>query len=185
MSEIGDSIEQAVLAIKHGGAVVYPTEGVFGLGCDYRNEQSVLKVLKLKQRDVSKGLVLVASHLQQILPLIQPDNRSDLARALKTWPGHHTWVFPKTQLTPSWISGDFETVAVRVSKHPTIKQLCDQLNTPLVSTSANFSNHPTPTNIKALVNLWGDSVDYYLDLPLGGIHQPSSIQLANSGSIIR
>ncbi len=185
MAKIGDSIEQAVLAINHGGLLVYPTEGVFGLGCDYRNQQSVLKILQLKQREVSKGLVLVASHIQQILPLIQPDSREGLARALKTWPGHHTWVFPKTHLTPAWISGDFDTVAVRVSCHPAVKQLCDQLNSALVSTSANVSNQTTASNIKDQFNLWGDAVDYYLDLPLGGSNQPSRIKLASSGRTIR
>ncbi|TDR23787.1 L-threonylcarbamoyladenylate synthase [Marinicella litoralis] len=185
MAEIGDSIEQAVLAINHGGTVVYPTEGVFGLGCDFRNEQSVHKILKLKQRSVDKGLVLIASHVQQILPLIQPENRSDLARALKTWPGHHTWIFPKSKSVPAWISGEFQTVAVRVSAHPAVKMLCDQLNSALVSTSANKSNQSTPSTIAEQTQLWGDAVDYYLDLPLGGSNQPSSIQLASNGSAIR
>jgi len=185
MSKIGDSIEQAIAAINHGGVVVYPTEGVYGLGCDYLNEDCVHKILRLKQRDVSKGLVLVASHIQQILPLIQPENRADLARALKTWPGHQTWIFPKSMLTPAWISGHFDSVAVRVSAHPVVKQLCDRLSAPLVSTSANFTNQPTPNNIQEQFKLWGDSVDFYLDLPLGGSNQPSSIKLANSGKIIR
>ncbi len=185
MAEIGNSIEKAVLAIKHGGTVVYPTEGVFGFGCDFNNEQSVHKILQLKQRDVAKGLVLIASHIQHIMPLIKPTNRMDLARALKTWPGHHTWVFPKTQLTPSWISGNFDSVAVRVSKHPAVKQLCDSLNSALVSTSANLAGQTTPSTLVEQAELWGDQVDYYLDLPLGGSKHPSSIKLASNGQILR
>jgi len=185
MTELGNSISQAVRVISNGGVLIYPTEAVFGMGCDYTNQQAVLKLLALKQRQVDKGLILIASHIQQILPLIKPKERSNLARALKTWPGHHTWVFPKTNKVPSWISGDFDTVAVRVSKHPVVKSLCDTLGSALVSTSANFSGKDTPDSCMSLKDCWGHQVDYYLDLPLGNESNPSAIHLATDGSKIR
>lgn len=185
MSTVGTSIAQAVSAISQGGIIIYPTEGVFGIGCDFRNADSVLKLLKLKQRPVNKGLVLIASHVQQILPLIQPVDRSHLARALKTWPGHNTWVFPASPLTPKWITGDFDSVAVRVSNHPTVKSICDQWGHALVSTSANISNQATPDNCMDLQQLWGKQVDYYLNQPLGKASGPSTIRLAESGEVIR
>ncbi len=185
MSETGQSIKQAVATVNHGGVLVYPTEGVFGIGCDYRNEMAVNKVLQLKQRPVSKGLILIASHIQHVLPLIQPAERGHLARALKTWPGHATWVFPATALTPRWITGAHDSVAVRVSNHPTVKALCDQLNHALVSTSANISGQVTPENCQQIQTSWGDEVDYYLDLPLGQQTQPSTIKLASNGQVLR
>ncbi|MFC3195031.1 L-threonylcarbamoyladenylate synthase [Marinicella sediminis] len=185
MTARGQSIEQAVKVVQQGGLLVYPTEAVFGLGCDHRNEQAVQHLLKLKQRPVSKGLILVASHIQQIMPLIRPARRTHLARALKTWPGHHTWVFPKSDAVPDWISGDHETLAVRVSAHPTVKQLCDQLNAPLVSTSANISGQMTPANCQEMIRIWGDQVAYYLDQPLGGLDTPSPIRMASDGSSFR
>ncbi len=90
MSEIGHSTSQAAQTVINGGIVIYPTEGVYGLGCDFRNEKTVQRLLRLKKRPVNKGLILIASHLQQVLPLIVPTSRDDLARALKTWPGHAT-----------------------------------------------------------------------------------------------
>ena len=185
MSAIGQSIQQAVAVIKNGGTLVYPTEAVFGLGCDYRKQQSVLHLLKLKQRPVSKGLILIASHVQQILPLIQPIHRDDLARALKSWPGHHTWVFPATEQVPAWITGAHQTVAVRVSQSPVVKALCDQLNHPIVSTSANLSGDTGDNDCQALQQLWGDQVDYYLDLPPDGRLKPSTIRVAHTGSTLR
>jgi L-threonylcarbamoyladenylate synthase len=185
MTSSGQSTEQAVQVVQQGGILVYPTEGVYGIGCDYRNQQAVEQLLKLKQRPVSKGLILIASHVQQILPLIKPARRSHLARALKTWPGHHTWVFPKSPLVPDWISGAFDTVAVRVSAHPPVKALCDQLKSALVSTSANISGQMTVESCQDLIRIWGDQVDYYLDLPLGDKRTPSAIRMASDGSSFR
>ncbi len=185
MSDLGDSINQAVQTIIGGGVLVYPTEGVWGIGCDYRDQDAVNKVLRLKQRQVSKGLVLIASHIQQVLPLIRPEQSADLARALKTWPGHFTWVFPKTELVPAWISGDFDTVAVRVSAHPVVKSLCDQLGMPMVSTSANVSGEAEAADCQTLKTTWGQAVDYYLDRPLGQASGSSQIRLAADGELIR
>ena len=185
MALIGQSIEQAVAAVKQGGILVYPTECVFGMGCDFNSESSVMRLLQLKQRPVEKGLILVASHIQQVLPLIQPIQRADLARALKTWPGHHTWVFPATKLVPKWITGRFDTVAVRLSSHPTVKSLCDYLCHPLVSTSANISGQSNVDSCQKLSLIWGNEVDYYLSLPLGEETNPSTIRLASNGTLIR
>ncbi len=185
MSEIGQSIESAVVTVQSGGLLVYPTEGIYGIGCDYRNQSAVLKLLQLKQRPVNRGLVLIASHIEHILPLIKPAERLHLARALKTWPGHVTWVFPNTALTPQWITGDFDSVAVRVTAHPTVKALCDNLGQAMVSTSANLSGQNTATNCQDLQSTWGHQVDYYLDLPLGGENTPSTIRLASDGRQLR
>lgn len=185
MSEMGQSLESAVSTIQSGGVLIYPTEGVFGLGCDYRNQAAVQKLLKLKNRSANQGLILIASHIQHILPLIQPGDRTDLARALKSWPGHNTWVFPNTERVPSWVTGEFKTVAVRVSKHPAVKSLCDQLGHAVVSTSANISGQPTAEICQDFYNIWGDQVNYYWDLPLGNANNPSPIRLASDGRLIR
>lgn len=178
-------IAQAVQVIEKGGIVVYPTESVYGLGCDPFNESAVLSLLKLKQRPVDRGLILVASHVQQILPLIKPKYANDLARALKTWPGPFTWVFPKSKKVPAWISGTYPSIAVRVSKHPTIVQLCEKLNAPLVSTSANISKHDILTSIKQIKDTFGAKIQCYLDAPLGAEKTTSVITDAHTLKLIR
>ena len=179
------ALSQAIDVISAGGIIAYPTESVYGLGCDPFNHKAVETLLKLKQRPVEKGMILIASHIQQILPLIQPDHPDDLARALKTWPGHHSWVFPKTSLVPDWISGQHQSIAIRVSNHPVVKQLCDRMNAPLVSTSANLSNQDILTSIADIRSAFGDRIGNYIDAPTGGETKPSTIRDAHSGAIIR
>jgi len=185
MSEIGQSIQSAVATVQSGGLLVYPTEGVYGIGCDYRNQSTVLRLLQLKKRKIQQGLVLIASHIDQVLCLIQPLDRLHLARALKTWPGHHTWVFPASSLAPKWVTGSHDSVAIRVTEHPTVKALCDHLGHALISTSANISGQVTPNKSQEIQDIWGNQVNYYLDLPLGGANQPSPIRLASDGRQLR
>ena len=175
-----DSLDKAAEAVRSGGVIVYPTESVFGLGCDPFNESAVMNLLEIKKRSVDKGLILIASHVQQVLPYIQPQQPEDLANALQTWPGFHTWVFPKSNLVPYWLSGQFQTLAVRVSSHPTVKQLCDMLGHGLVSTSANVSNEDVLGSISEIKKLFGDKIDAYIDAPLGGAEKPSQIKDAHT-----
>ena len=177
---IAKQTEHAISVIRSGGIIAYPTESVYGLGCDPFNQEAVVKILQLKGRSPEKGLIIIASHVQQILPLIQPIHPNDLARALKTWPGHQTWVFPKSSLVPSWVSGKFDTVAVRVSAHPTVKALCDNLNMPLVSTSANSANQAALNSIKDIKMRFDDKIGAFINAPLGNYSKPSKITVAHT-----
>lgn len=178
-------IKLAVNVVKSGGIIAYPTESVYGLGCDPFNQQAVEELLRIKQRSIDQGLILIASHIQQILPLIQPLKPDDLARALKTWPGHHTWVFPQSKLVPKWISGKKKSVAIRLSNHPIVSQLCTLLNQPLVSTSANLSKQDNLKSIKDIKTTFGDKIDFYIDAPIGNQKKPSTICDAHNLKIYR
>jgi L-threonylcarbamoyladenylate synthase len=180
-----NQIKIAVQAIKSGKIIVYPTESVYGLGCDPFNESAVMQLLSLKRRSPRQGLIIIASHIRQVLPLIKPIEANDLARALKTWPGHNTWVFPKSNLVPYWISGEFDSIAVRVSKHPIVVQLCEKLNMPLVSTSANRTNQAELISIKSIKQVFGDKIQHYLEAPVGEEEKPSPIRDAHTLKIIR
>lgn len=185
MNRVTDDINHAKQTILSGGLLVYPTEAVMGIGCDYRNENAMMRLLEAKQRDVSKGVILIASHVQQILPLIQLNDQNDLARALKTWPGHNTWVFKASAHVPNWITGSHDTVAVRVTAHPAVKSLCDALNMAIVSTSANRAGQATTTTITEAHQQLGDAVDCYWDRTLGAQNQPSCIRMARTGAVLR
>jgi len=180
-----NQLNQAAESVNNGGVIVYPTESVFGLGCDPFNKKAVYQLLQLKQRNVNQGLILIASHVQQILPLMQPIESNDLARALKSWPGHHTWIFPKSKRVPSWVSGQFDSIAVRVSNHSVVKQLCDKLNSPLVSTSANISKQDELVSIRDIKDVFGDKIDFYVNASTGTESNPSTIHDAHSNKIIR
>ncbi len=127
----------AAQIMRAGGVVAYPTEAVWGLGADPFNYRAVEYLLDLKQRPMRKGLILVAANMGQLDFLLDGLRRVDLAKLQMSWPGPNTWLIPHLQRVPSWISGDHETVAVRVSAHPVVKALCERFGGPIVSTSAN------------------------------------------------
>ena len=111
------TIEEAAEVIRSGGIVAYPTEAVWGLGCDPFDEGAVHRLLAIKQRPVEKGLILIAATLEQLKPLIDvaavPTDR--LANVLSSWPGPYTWVMPATAQAPRWITGQHRGIAVRVA----------------------------------------------------------------------
>ncbi|MDH5631510.1 MAG: L-threonylcarbamoyladenylate synthase [Gammaproteobacteria bacterium] len=130
-----DRIQQAVQHIAKGGIVAYPTEGVFGLGCDPCNVKAVKHLLRIKRRPASKGLILIASDPEQLKPFVE----TIPAKALATWPGPVTWILPARSSTPRWLTGKHDSIAVRVTAHPIAAALCKAYGGALVSTSANRS----------------------------------------------
>jgi L-threonylcarbamoyladenylate synthase len=171
--------------IKKGGIIAYPTEGVWGIGCDPYNEASVKIILHLKDREVGKGLVLVASDLGQIENLVQPlpINAQKLLKA--SCPGTDTWLIPDSnQVIPSWIKGNFATVAVRVSQHSLVKSICEKVGL-LVSTSANPSGSDPALSSEQVENYFGDKNILIVPGELGDQQKPSRIRDLMSKEVIR
>lgn len=133
-----------IQALQQGEVIAYPTEAVFGLGCDPDNEAAVMKLLAIKQRPVEKGLILVAANAQQLADYVDFASLSaeQLARVEATWPGPHSWVIRKQAKVASFLSGKFDSLAVRVSAHPEVQKLCLAFGKPIVSTSANLTGQP-------------------------------------------
>lgn len=138
-------LHYATQQIWAGEVIAYPTEAVYGLGCDPLNEEVVLKLLSLKQRAIEKGLILIASDFRQLAPFLDYDQQI-LDRVLPTWPGAVTWIIPAQTWVPKWLTGKHQSLAVRVTAHPLAKALCQQLHMPLVSTSANPSSKKPAVN---------------------------------------
>ncbi|MEM5551904.1 threonylcarbamoyl-AMP synthase [Pseudoalteromonas sp. NEC-BIFX-2020_002] len=177
----------ALTALQQGGVIVYPTEAVYGLGCDPDDQHAVEKLLAIKQRPVEKGLILIADNYGQLLKYVDDakipmDKRADI---FSSWPGAITWVMPAAKNTPKWLTGQFDTIAVRVTNHPTVKRLCQELGKPLVSTSANLSGQDTVTSIEMAKSEFDQQVAFYVDEPLGGRTQPSTIKDVMTGKIFR
>ncbi|MBW8192786.1 Sua5/YciO/YrdC/YwlC family protein [Neiella marina] len=133
-----------IAALHQSGVIAYPTEAVFGLGCDPDNEAAVMALLAIKQRPVEKGLILVAANREQLAAYVDfaALTSAQLARVEATWPGPHSWVIAKQPKVPTFLSGQFDSLAVRVSAHPEVQKLCLAFGKPLVSTSANFTGQP-------------------------------------------
>ncbi|MEO3677966.1 Sua5/YciO/YrdC/YwlC family protein [Rheinheimera sp. FR7-31] len=182
------SLYYAVIdALIAGGVIAYPTEAVYGLGCDPDNEAAVLALLAIKQRPVEKGLILVAANYSQLMPYVDDKAIPQEKRyqIFSSWPGHVSWVLPASQTAPKWITGQFDSIAVRVSAHPVVQQLCLTYGKPLVSTSANLSGQPGITNKTELEQSLGTMLAAIVPGALGGATQPSQIRNALTGDIVR
>ena len=177
-------IKKAVEIIASGGVIAYPTEGVWGLGCDPWNVDAVFKILKIKNRPWQKGLILIASQVDQIKPLLSQLTKEQIDRVCKSWPGAHTWIIPNDDL-PIWLRGDHDSIALRVSNHKIVKQLCDTVGGPIVSTSANpAGKEPAKTALKVKC-YFGDEIDYIVPGALSGLNKPTTIRDALTNQQLR
>ena len=166
-----------------GGVLAYPTEAVWGLGCDPFSDAALRQLLALKRRDPAKGLIVVASHIDQLDGLIVIPSRAAYRRARLSWPGPNTWVFPAGPDASPWLTGERDTLAVRVSTHPVVRDLCEAWVGPLVSTSANRSGQP-PAMSRTQVQLrFADML--VVPGALGGSDRPTSIREAATGHYLR
>ena len=181
------SIPEAAVRLHAGGVLVYPTEAVWGLGCDPSNEAAVLRLLALKQRSVDKGLILVAGTLEQFEGLLDwdrlPTDRREAVYA--SWPGPHTWIVPTTGHVPHWITGAHDGVAARVSAHPTVVALCAAFGGPIVSTSANLSGAPPAFARAELDAALLAACDGVTEGETGGLGAPTGIVDARTGTRLR
>ncbi|GAC1620757.1 MAG: Sua5/YciO/YrdC/YwlC family protein [Nevskia sp.] len=180
-----EKLAQAARLLKTGGVVVYPTEAVWGVGCDPLDRGAVNRLLRMKQREWQKGLILIAADIEQLQPYIDVPSRMALRRATATWPGASTWVFPATDFCPLWISGDRDTVAVRVTAHPLAAALCRAFGGAIVSTSANRSGDPPARSASQARIALRNAFDLLLPGALGGLDQPTIIRDAANGNILR
>ena len=181
-----DEIWAAALGcLKQGGIIAYPTEAVFGLGCDPDNEAALQRLLQLKQRPADKGLILVAASLEQLQPYLQLLAPEVLQRLQASWPGPVTWLCPARESVSSLLRGEHSSLAVRVSAHPVVQQLCRRYGKPVVSTSANLSGAPPATTGEEVRQALGDAVDFIVPGEVGGAARPSEIRDALTNVIIR
>lgn len=181
-----DNFARCLAALRQDDVIAYPTEAVFGLGCDPDSESAVMKLLALKQRPVDKGLILIADSFAQLEPYVAEQELSvtQKERMLASWPGPVTWVLPARPQTPRWLTGRFDSLAVRVTDHPLVKQLCCELGKPLVSTSANLSGLPPCRSASEALAQFGADFPVLLGAT-GGRSNPSEIRDVLTGNQIR
>ena len=170
--------------IRNGGIIAYATESCYGLGCNPHNYQAVSKILALKGRPKSKGLILIASDLAQLSPFISPLSAEDRAKLMQFWPGPTTVLLPAARNTPHFITGRHKSLAARVSAHSDAARLCHALDTALVSTSANRSGQKALKTYQECIAAFGAQV---MVLPgrIGKRKRPSTIMDFKSGKIFR
>ena len=178
-------LHAAAAALRAGGVIAYPTEAVWGLGCDPDNAAACEQIFSLKRRDWRKGLILVGSEFEQFERYIRLPSNSALKRAFATWPGPYTWIFPCSDDAPMWLTGERDDIALRVSAHPTVRALCDRFGGAVVSTSANRAGREPARSATQVRLQFGQAAPVLIPGPLGGLSQPTPIRNVLTGAIIR
>lgn len=170
--------------LRHGGLIAYPTESCYGLGCDPRNRNAVLRLLRLKQRPQHKGLILIASNFRQLARYLKPLTPDEQIRLQNDGAQAVTYLMPVKPSCPRWLRGAHETLAVRLTAHPFARALCRSVNSALVSTSANRSGQRPAKTYAECRRLFGNKV---LVLPgrVGKRKTPSTIRAWTDGRIVR
>ncbi len=177
------NLDEARKEIQQGSVLAYPTEAVYGLGCDPFNEYAVHRILELKQRSIIQGMIVIISNWSQLWPLIDAVSPAALKAVEATWPGPTTWIFPRSPLVPDWVSGKYPSIAIRMTAHPIAAQLCATM--PVVSTSANLHGQEPARDVIELQSQFPMGIDGIVAGSLGHATKPSAIYDLLSGACLR
>jgi len=180
-------IDAAAALLRDGGVLAYPTEAVFGLGCDPRNRVAFERLFALKQRPPTQGVLLIAADFAQVACYIDSTAipADVLAQVQASWPGPHTWILPRAADVPEWIAGAHAGIALRVTAHAPAAALCRAYGGALVSTSANPHGSAPARSAEVVAGYFGDALDGLFDAPLGQQQRPTTIRDALTGATIR
>jgi L-threonylcarbamoyladenylate synthase len=177
-------INRAVSCLQTGGVIAYPTESVFGLGCDASNLNAITRLLDIKNRSYKKGLIVLVSDISQALTLLAPLSQSQIESISRPSLRATTWLIEaNTHLSPLLI-GTHEKLAVRVTSNPTAKAICELFNKPIISTSCNLSGKPTTTSAALIRNKMLLKVDQVISGSCCG-QSPSQLIDLKTGRFLR
>lgn len=177
------SVKYAAETLLAGGVIAYPTEGVFGLGCLPDDIDAVRRLLAIKKRDADKGLILIASNLKQLDGWITiPDGT-----AIPDPDPEHpvTWLVPPGELAHPILRGAHALLAVRITSNPVAAAICDAVDSPITSTSANLSGKPTARNRFVLRRQFAQRVDYLVPGDCGPAKGASEIRDLVTQKVLR
>lgn len=181
-------LSQANQLLQQGEVLAYPTEAVWGLGCDPFNLQAFEQLLTVKNRPIDKGVIILAADVAQVQSMLDELSAEQQQRILASWQPQHeratTWLLPHKGQIPHWITGQHELVAVRVTNHPLCKAMCEHFAGFIVSTSANPAGLAPAKTLEQAQNYFAEQV-HYVDGELGQCQQPSRIIHGVTGEIIR
>jgi len=181
------ALDGAAACLRNGGIVAYPTEAVWGLGCDPDDGEALARLIKLKSRDAAKGLILIAGDIAQLEPWLAGATVEQREQLLASWPGPYTWLVPDNGRAHPLLRGEHVSLAVRVTDHPLVQALCAAFGGPLVSTSANRAGESPAMTADEVRDAFGDALvnDVILEGPLGGNPRPSTIRDLATGKVLR
>lgn len=168
-------LQQAISHLNAGGVIAYPTEGVWGLGCLWTDEAAIKEILRLKQRPLEKGMIILCSQLADIEAHLLPLSAKHTQQIQQDYSHPVTWILPCKLSVPESVRGEHESIAVRFSQHAQVRALCEKVG-PIISTSANPSGLPAAMSATDVKHYFHDQLSYILPGALGGFSKPSEIR---------
>jgi len=157
-----DDISAAMPVLRTGGLILYPTDTIWGIGCDATDEKAVQKIYALKKRSESKSLVVLLADVKDLLHYVA-NPRPDMADIIAGFTRPTTVIYEGALgLAPNVISED-GSIAIRIVKDPFCRHLIKRLRKPLVSTSANVSGEPSPASFRDVSASIRNGVDYVVN----------------------
>lgn len=177
-------VDRARGCVRRGGVIAYSTESCFGIGCDPLNPRALRRILAIKGRPNHKGMIVIASSIEQLRHLVAPLTDEQWQELMTYWPGHYTFLLPASPHIPPLLRGRHDKLAVRLTAHGEAAALCRALGTALVSTSANHAGKVSLKSARACKKAFGSKV---LTLPgrIGKRRRPSTIIDFASGRVLR
>ena len=178
------ALNRFVHAVSRGAIFGYPTDTVWGFGCHPLIASSVSRILQIKNRSPDKGLILLSSRIEYCSAYLGVE--TDELESIRL-PGEHptTWLVTASEFCPPWIHGIYPTVGIRITSHPLIQSICDGLQAPIVSTSANRSGKATARTSFQMRKQFSSELDFIVNGFATGSHLPSETKLLTSGTTLR
>ncbi len=181
-------LREAARSLRAGGVIAYPTESVWGLGCDPANPAALRRLQRAKKRESGKGFILVAADHIQVRPYIEVQAEEFLRVQMGHAARPVTWILPACKKYRGILTGYRGTVAVRITQFAVIADLCRAFDGAITSTSANLSGRPAATTELAARRAIGSrrgGVDLFCPGSVGGYPGASEIRVAATGRIVR
>lgn len=180
------AVLNAAAALASGGIVAHALEGVWGLACDPFNLAAVRRLLRLKRRPPSKGLIVIAATPEAFTAELDGLPPAMRTAVLDSWPGAETWILPSRRF-PALVTGGGPKagVAARVPGHEQARRLAAAFGGPIVSTSANMRGRPPAVTELQVRSALRRKVDCVLSGAIAGRRGPSRIRDVRSGAVLR
>jgi L-threonylcarbamoyladenylate synthase len=178
MVNFDDDIKNCIAVLNKGGLILYPTDTIWGIGCDATNEKAVEKIFALKKRSDKRSMIILVADEKDIFNYAEdPDKK--IFEYLSTTQKPTTVIYEHAKNVAQNLIGGDGTIAIRIVKDDFCKTLIDQFKKPIVSTSANISGEPFSTNFNEIVNEIKNGVDYIVQ------HRRNDLMVSQPSAIIK
>ena len=181
-----DEIKRTIEVLRSGGIILYPTDTVWGIGCDATNESAVKRIFEIKKRTDTKAMLVLVDNPAKLQGYVDevPDIAWDLIEMAEK---PLTIIYPQAKNLASNLIADDKTIGIRITKEVFSRNLCTQFRKPIVSTSANVSGEPTPANFNQISEEIKSTVDYVVNFRRedNSKPKPSSIIKLGKGNIFQ